>query len=125
MAISTGPFLISPTAIQLNTNDIVAYGNRGLIYGRKSDLDGAIADFSEVIRLNPKSPSAYNYRAMTFTQKGDLDKAISDYSASIELKDSNRLPWSWRNLRQKRRSRQRHRRLHPGHSTQPDQCAGL
>jgi tetratricopeptide (TPR) repeat protein len=50
------------------------------------DFDGAIADYSEVIRLKPNFVQAFNNRGVTRDYKGDLDRAIADYSEAIRLK---------------------------------------
>src|SRR5437588_5235019 len=50
--------------------------NRGVEYSRKSDLDRAIADFSEAIRLDPKDAATYNGRGLAYEAKGETDRAI-------------------------------------------------
>ncbi|MGD0025170.1 MAG: tetratricopeptide repeat protein [Xanthobacteraceae bacterium] len=53
------------------------------------DLDGAIADFDEVIRLDPKDTRAYTNRGRVRQLKGDLTGAISDWDQAIRLDSEN------------------------------------
>jgi tetratricopeptide (TPR) repeat protein len=66
-----------------------AYFNRALAWQAKSDLDAAIADFSDVIRLDPEFTNAYYGRGQVYMAKGDPDDAIADLSDAIRL-DPNR-----------------------------------
>jgi hypothetical protein len=59
--------------------------NRGLARHSMNDHDGAIADFSEVIRLAPNYALAYYNRANTHISKGESDRAIADYTDAIRL----------------------------------------
>jgi tetratricopeptide (TPR) repeat protein len=46
-------------AIRLDPKSALAFGNRGIAYGKKGDNDRALADFDEAIRLNPNSRMAH------------------------------------------------------------------
>ena len=46
------------------------YVNRGREYKNKSDLDRAIADYSEAIRVDPKHVTAYNNRGIAWCNLG-------------------------------------------------------
>jgi tetratricopeptide (TPR) repeat protein len=61
------------------------YSNRGVEYGKRGDLERAIADFDQAIKLNPKDSSLYNNRGLAWKAKGDLDRAIADEDQAIEL----------------------------------------
>jgi tetratricopeptide (TPR) repeat protein len=62
-----------------------ALQKRGMFYSFIDDYDGAIADYSELIRLNPTDFMLLDRRAMSYEAKGDKDHAIADYTASIRL----------------------------------------
>jgi tetratricopeptide (TPR) repeat protein len=63
----------------------VAYYRRGNAYGKKGDLDRAIADYDKAIELDPKYVMAYNNRGIAYGKKGDFDSAIADLNKAIEL----------------------------------------
>jgi tetratricopeptide (TPR) repeat protein len=50
-----------------------------------SDLDAAIADFSEAIRVDPIRSDVYKHRAAAYSKKGDTEKAVADYREAIRI----------------------------------------
>jgi Tfp pilus assembly protein PilF len=56
-----------------------------MVFMGKGDLDGAIADFSEVIRLDPRHAHAYGNRSSAYRQKGDVGRASADYKEAVRL----------------------------------------
>ena len=69
------------------------HSNRGVEYGKKGDLERAIADFDQAIKLNPKDPSVYNNRGLAWKIKGDLDRAIADEDQAIKLDPKDASPY--------------------------------
>jgi tetratricopeptide (TPR) repeat protein len=63
---------------------------------RNGDLDGAIADLSQVIALDPKNEPAYVYRGFIYLQKGTLDAAIADFTSAIALVPTNVVSHAYR-----------------------------
>jgi tetratricopeptide (TPR) repeat protein len=61
------------------------YSEQGDRYFSERNFDGAIADFSEVIKLEPDNPFAYYKRGLSYTQKNELDLAITDFTEAIRL----------------------------------------
>ena len=61
------------------------YFKRGLAKQRQTDLDGAIADYTEAIQLRPNLAFAYNNRGNAKTAKGDIDGGIADYTEAIRI----------------------------------------
>jgi lipoprotein NlpI len=51
----------------------------------KSDLDGAVADYSRAIEIDPNYRDAYINRGNARSEKGDPDGAVADYSRAIEI----------------------------------------
>jgi hypothetical protein len=45
---------------------VLAYINRGNVYGGKNDHDRAIADHTRAIELDPKVPSAFTGRGLSY-----------------------------------------------------------
>lgn len=52
----------------------------------QGDFDGAIADYTEVIKRDPANTLAYGNRAICKEMGGDWDGAIADFSRIIEIK---------------------------------------
>ena len=50
-----------------------------------TDIEGALREYSEVIRMAPDLSDPYIYRAMLFSEKGIDDKAIADVTKAIGL----------------------------------------
>ena len=65
--------------------EIIGHFIRARTSFHKGDFDGAIADYTEIIRLNPKNEYAYLERGVTYFNKHDFDLAIADYDRAIEL----------------------------------------
>jgi uncharacterized RDD family membrane protein YckC len=74
-------------AIELNSNDAVAFNNRGYAYTLNGDLDLAIEDYDQAIALDPDYGMAYNNLGFTLNQLGDTSSAISAYRTSIRVSD--------------------------------------
>jgi len=51
----------------------------------KEDLNGAVADFSQIIALKPRDALAYSLRGATKIFQGELDSAMADANRAIEL----------------------------------------
>ena len=56
-------------AIELNPNNVSAYNNRGVAYGKKGKVDRAIEDLNTAIKLNPDYAKAYNNRGVVYDLK--------------------------------------------------------
>lgn len=85
-------------AIQLGSNYLTAYNNRGAAYGALQQYERAITDFNEAIRLNPKYTEAYCNRGAAYGALKQYDKAIRDFDEAVRLDPSytrayNNLAW--------------------------------
>src|SRR5258705_10147540 len=70
-------------AIRLDSNDAVAFFNRGQKLNERGDLDQAIAEFSRSIRLEKGWAPPYGGRGIAYKSKQEYDKAIRDFDESI------------------------------------------
>jgi tetratricopeptide (TPR) repeat protein len=61
------------------------YSKRGDNYFHEKNFDGAIADYTEVIKLESDNPFAYSKRGMSYINKKEYDLAISDFTEAIKL----------------------------------------
>ena len=51
----------------------------------EKNADGAIANYSEVIKLEPNNSSAYLYRGMAYGIKEQFDLALADFTETIRI----------------------------------------
>ncbi len=59
---------------------------RGKARKDQSELDGAIVDFTDLIRVAPNEPEGYRLRADCYTRHGDSALAAEDYRRAEALK---------------------------------------
>lgn len=67
----------------LAADDETAYYNRAITRYELGDKQGAIADYSEVVRINPNHDIAYNNRALVRDELKNREGAIVDLNRSI------------------------------------------
>jgi|TARA_B110000902_G_scaffold213257_1_gene244649 tetratricopeptide (TPR) repeat protein len=72
-------------AIELNPNNVSAYGNRGNSKINLKDYSGAMLDFNKCIELKPNNSNSYGNRGVLKSKLKDYYGAIEDYSKAIEL----------------------------------------
>ncbi|XHU95435.1 MAG: tetratricopeptide repeat protein [cyanobacterium endosymbiont of Rhopalodia gibba] len=58
---------------------------RGMEKGIKGDYQGAIADFTQVIRLNVYDAEAYYNRGIAYTKINNYSQAIADFNYALRL----------------------------------------
>ncbi|HEY2913212.1 MAG TPA: toll/interleukin-1 receptor domain-containing protein [Candidatus Angelobacter sp.] len=73
-------------AIELKPDYFEAFYNRGVVRGRKGEMDGEIADYNEAIRLKPDYFEAFYNRGIARRDKDDPEGAIADFNEAIRLK---------------------------------------
>ena len=71
--------------IRVDTRNAVAYYNRGLLYGRKGELEKAEKDFSRAIEINNRIGDAYYNRGLVFVRMKKYDLAVKDFDVAIDL----------------------------------------
>jgi len=62
-----------------------AHSSQGFACYQRGDFDGAIAEFTAVLRLMPGSAETYFARGVAYADRGDLERAIADFGESIRL----------------------------------------
>jgi tetratricopeptide (TPR) repeat protein len=68
--------------LRLDSEDPVAFYNRGIAYENKHDYDHAI-DYSKAIRLDPEYAEAYLVRGISYENKRELEKALADFRVAL------------------------------------------
>ncbi|THD61722.1 MAG: hypothetical protein E7813_21695 [Bradyrhizobium sp.] len=69
----------------LRTDRIKALVARGSAYGRKDQVDRAIADDDAALGLDPTLADTFNARGELWRKKGDRPRALADFGAAIRL----------------------------------------
>jgi tetratricopeptide (TPR) repeat protein len=72
-------------AINLDSNYVTPYYNRGTAYNDLEKYEASIWDFNKAIELNSKYGKAYNNRGVVYNALGQYEKAIQDFNKAIEL----------------------------------------
>jgi len=85
-----------PTNRPANTSNIdertIAAFNRGVGYLRQENYNGAIREFTTVIRARPNDMAALNNRGIAYNNRGnrgDYDRAIADFSTILGAEPNN------------------------------------
>ena len=72
-------------AIQIGSNYLVAYNNRGAAYGALKQYERAIPDFDLAIQLNPRYTEAYCNRGAAYGALKQYERAMKDFDQAIQL----------------------------------------
>jgi tetratricopeptide (TPR) repeat protein len=72
-------------AISLDSANVEALTNRGVIREAHNDRNGAVKDYSLAIKINPGYAEAFCKRASAYKTMGKYRDAVADYAAAIDL----------------------------------------
>jgi len=84
--------------IEIDSNNKMAYQNRGEAKYNLRDFKGAIEDFSKVIEIDPKYQDAYYFRGKANNELEDYKRAIEDFDKIIEINPDS---WEYYSIRGK------------------------
>lgn len=73
----------------LDAQDGAAYFNRAATRYELGDRQGAIADYTEVLRINPNDDVAYNNRGLARYDLGEKGAAIADFEDALQRNAQN------------------------------------
>jgi tetratricopeptide (TPR) repeat protein len=65
--------------------EFIMHNDRGILYGKLSQYEKAVDDFSQAIDLNPAYFMAFNNRGFAYAALGKYQNAIEDYNQAIKL----------------------------------------
>ena len=85
-AIGIGAGLLSTQTAQAQT--IMSLYESGLEKFQKGDYEGAISDFSKMIKLDPQNRSGYYARAMSKLNTGQYKSSVKDSTKAIKIDPS-------------------------------------
>ncbi|MEJ0004866.1 MAG: tetratricopeptide repeat protein [Steroidobacteraceae bacterium] len=74
-----------PGMLIVNAEDAVAHYDRGNELWRKQDLDGAIANFRQVVRISPDYAAGHFTLANALYAKQDYSGAIAQYRETLRI----------------------------------------
>ena len=75
-------------AIELKSDNDVAYNNLGAAYGMKKQFDEAINALKKAIEINPKMPEAYSWIGSFLMHQNAYPEAVGAYKKGIETSPS-------------------------------------
>ena len=75
-------------AINIDSNNSMAYNNRGLCYLLIGKSSLALIDFNKAIKLDSQNPFFFSNRATLYAKLNQINKAYADDSISINLNKS-------------------------------------
>eukprot|EP01130_Rhizamoeba_saxonica_P010085 TRINITY_DN412_c0_g1_i3.p1 TRINITY_DN412_c0_g1~~TRINITY_DN412_c0_g1_i3.p1 ORF type:complete len:306 (-),score=97.50 TRINITY_DN412_c0_g1_i3:341-1258(-) len=78
------------TAIKLNPQNHIYYGNRAAAHVYLQNYEQSIADSNEALRVNPQYARAYSRLGYAYFQLDEFDKAIESYETGLEIDPSSR-----------------------------------
>ena len=62
-----------------------AYLSRGLARETEGNVDGALADYKEVLEINPSNPAAHHNLGRILYLRKDLDAALREMDKAMDL----------------------------------------
>jgi tetratricopeptide (TPR) repeat protein len=71
--------------IDADSDDKLAFLDRGSVYLKMSDTKNAINDFSRALEIDFKHPKAYHLVGLAHEMAGDNDEALSDFNRAIDI----------------------------------------
>jgi tetratricopeptide (TPR) repeat protein len=72
-------------AFALDANRYDVYYNRGVVYSKQGNYDGAIADFQKVLEFRSDDSGAFFEIGFAYQQQGQYEQAIHAYQKAIEI----------------------------------------
>src|SRR5665213_1780522 len=69
----------------LKADRIKALVARGAVFGRKEQLDRAIADYDAALLSDSTQADIFNARGELWRRKGDRPRALADFGAAVKL----------------------------------------
>jgi len=75
----------SNKVIELDSDNIIGYANRGLVNVRLKQFKGAMKNFNKVIELDPNQVAAYSDRGAVKIRLKQYPEALKDFDKAIRL----------------------------------------
>lgn len=72
-----------------NPNDVEALYNRGTLRDELGDTQGAIADFTKLVKLQPEDIGGHEQLGIIYRREGDKQRAIEHFQAAADIARRN------------------------------------
>lgn len=80
-------------AIEIDSNNDQAYGDKALILDKIGKHDEAISVFSEALSINSDNPVTWHNKGLTLAQLKRIDEAIECFDKAIQKKEDYAKAW--------------------------------
>ena len=80
-------------AIELNSDNALAYSLRGIIFYLLKDYNGAISDLNRAVALNPSDYKNFYNRGLAYVKLENYRAAAENFSGAIKLNPSDADSW--------------------------------
>lgn len=74
-------------SLQLNPQNVAAYGNRGNAFYDMGDYAAALADYTKVIEMQPDNLNAYYNRGLVYFDQGNYQGAVADLTIALKVQE--------------------------------------
>ncbi|MGI5992127.1 MAG: tetratricopeptide repeat protein [Methanosarcina sp.] len=80
-------------AIEINSQDLEAWNNKGFCLVHLGDYEEAIKAFDKAIEIDSQSSEVWNNKGLCLTNLGDYEKAMKAYDKAIEIDSQSLEAW--------------------------------
>jgi tetratricopeptide (TPR) repeat protein len=99
VAVNTTPTPIpTPTNTTTDSNNAIAYLERGNDYLDTERYDKALTEYNQAIQINPNYAEAYNSRGIVYAHLQQYDKALADFDRAIKIDPSDAKAYNGRGV---------------------------
>jgi tetratricopeptide (TPR) repeat protein len=80
-------------AIEINSENDFAWGDRGLMLDRQGRKNEAIESFSRALEIDPSNSITWHNKGLTLLKLNKLDEAIECFNKAIEINEKYAKAW--------------------------------
>lgn len=80
-------------AIEMNTNNDFAWGDRGLMLDKLNRKEEAIESFSKALMIDSSNPITWNNKGLTLIKSNRLRESLECFDKAIELNEKYAKAW--------------------------------
>jgi len=80
-------------ALQINPQNDLAWGDKGLILDKQEKIEEALAAFSKAIAINPNNAITWHNKGLTLLRSKKLRESIECFDKAIEIREIYAKAW--------------------------------